>query len=170
MPLSIYEVATPVFVRGLQVLLTSIEKAQAHVKEAGLKDEELIGARLAPDMMTFAQQIQRASDTAKFAVVRLTGQAGPSFPDTETTFDELRQRVSETLAFLNTVAPEAFDGAEEREIVFGPDSKWVLKGDAYLLRFALPNFFFHVTTAHDILRSRGVAIGKRDYLGPLDQG
>ena len=164
MPLSMYDASVPVFKRGLGVLSTLIAKGEAHGGDAAA----LVGARLAPDMLTFAGQVQRANDSAKFAAARLTGGTGPSFPDDETTLAQLRDRCTATIAYLDTVTAEAFEGSETRSVTFGGgDNKWTLVGTAYLLSFALPNFYFHVTTAYDILRHQGVAIGKRDYLGPF---
>ena len=122
-------------------------------------------ARLAPDMLTLAGQVQRASDTSKLALERLTGIASPKLEDSEKTFAELYTRIERTKAYLGGFAETQLEGVEERQIQlnFG-DFKPSFTGASYLLTFALPNFFFHVTTAHDILRHKGVKIGKRDYL------
>ena len=119
-------------------------------------------------MLTLGGQVQRASDTAKFAAARLTGTDGPGFSDDETTIEALKARCAKTIAYLESVPQEAFEGAEQRSITFGGQTKTTLPGEAYLLGFVLPNFFFHVTTAYDILRHSGVPVGKRDYLGPYD--
>ena len=166
MPISMFDASVPVFVRGLTVLSSLLDKGESHV---GTAESDLAEARLAPDMLTLAGQVQRASDTAKFAAARLTGSEAPSFADDEETFDALRDRCTITISYLRGFAPEIFAGSETRSIAFGAGpSKRTLLGDAYLLTFALPNFFFHVTTAYDILRHEGVPIGKRDYLGPFD--
>lgn len=166
MPISMYDATVPVLLRGLTVLSDLLDKGERH---AGPAAAELVGARLAPDMLTLAGQVQRASDTAKFAAARLTGGEAPPFVDDETTLDALRERCARTATFLRGVAPEAFAGSETRIVTFGGGaSKWTLPGETYLLTFALPNFFFHLTTAYDILRHQGVPIGKRDYLGPHD--
>lgn len=166
MPLSMYQASIPVLVRGLGILSTLLGKGGAHADAGGPDRETIVAARLAPDMLPLSGQIQRASDTAKFAAARLTGIEGPSFPDEETTLDELQARCSKTIAYLETVGLDAFEGSETRQITFGGGAtKTTLPGDAYLLHFALPNFFFHVTTAYDILRHVGVPIGKLDYLG-----
>ena len=130
--------------------------------------DTLVEARLAPDMFTLAGQVQRASDTAKGCAARLAGIDNPGFPDTETTFAQLQERIARTIAFLQGVKPAQIDGSEDKPIAFkaGP---YMLNftGASYLLTFVLPNFYFHVTTAYDILRHKGVPVGKMDYLGPM---
>lgn len=168
MPISMYRLTVPVFQRGLSNLKAYLDKAETFAAEKGIDATTLAGARLAPDMLTLSGQIQRASDTAKLTVARLTGIEAPKFEDTETTIAELRERIARTEAFLATVAAEAFDGSETREVTIAPGgNKRTMAGDTYLLTFALPNFYFHITTAHGILRHEGVGIGKLDYLGPL---
>jgi len=167
MALSMHKVSVPVFVRGLNVLLSLLEKAQAHAEARGMVADTLVGARLIDDMLPLSGQVQRACDTSKLSVERLTGVASPKFEDTETTFQQLEERIANTIAYLNSVDASHFEQSEARDIklnfgAFQPE----FKGDDYLLTFALPNFFFHITTAHDILRNQGVPIGKRDYLGP----
>lgn len=167
MPLSMYQASIPVFVRALNILNTLLDKAESHAAAKGVELSTLVNARLAPDMYPLSGQIQRASDTAKFAIKRLGGLDAPSFEDTETTFPELRKRIADTIAWLQSVPASALDGSEARsvQLSFG-EHKPVFQGDAYLLSFALPNFFFHITTAYDILRHSGVPVGKLDYLGP----
>jgi len=162
-----YQASVPAFVRGLNVLSALLEKAARHAADAGIDPAGLVGARLAPDMYPLSGQIQRASDTSKFAVQRLSLVDAPKFPDEEKTLEELRQRIAGTLAYVQSVPAEKFEGTETRPIVlnFG-EFKPSFQGDAYLLSFALPNFYFHVTTAYAILRHAGVKIGKLDYLGP----
>ena len=169
MPLSLYQVSIPVFQRGLDTLAALLRKGEAHTKEAGHDPAVLIDARLAPDMFPLAGQVQRASDTAKLAAARLTGTEPPSFADEERTFGELQDRVERTVAYLSSFDAAQFDGSETREITIRPGNvPRSFTGDGYVLTFALPNFFFHVTTAYDILRHNGVSIGKRDYLWPSD--
>ncbi|CAB3634695.1 hypothetical protein CEY09_13150 [Achromobacter marplatensis] len=170
MSLSIYRASVPVFVRGMTVLADLLEKAVAHAQAEGLDPASLVNARLAPDMYPLSGQIQRASDAAKFAVQRLSQGQAPKFPDEETTFAQLQQRIADTIAYLQSVTPEQVDGAESRKVVvnFG-DFKPEFTGEDYLLTFALPNFYFHVTTAYAILRNAGVKIGKLDFLGPYSQ-
>ncbi|HJU40783.1 MAG TPA: DUF1993 domain-containing protein, partial [Tahibacter sp.] len=119
----------------------------------------------APDMFPLSRQIQSASDVAKASVGRLTGVEIPSFPDTETTLAELRERIAKTVAFVRGVPADAYDGADAREVtVKARDRTFTFSGSDYLLTWALPNFYFHITTAYAILRHNGVSIGKRDYL------
>lgn len=164
MSLSMYQASIPVFVRGLTALRGLLQKGAAH---AAADPNALVAAQLAPDMLTLAGQVQRASDTAKASGQRLSGVAAPSMPDTETTMDQLVQRVDDTIAYLQTIPAESLEGAESRtvELNFGPDNKHAFRGDDYLLGFALPNFYFHVAIAHGILRSQGVPVGKLDFIG-----
>ncbi|WP_332608824.1 DUF1993 domain-containing protein [Achromobacter sp. ESBL13] len=170
MTLSVYQASVPVFIRGMTVLASLLEKAAAHAQAQGIDPAELVNARLAPDMYPLSGQIQRASDAAKFAVQRLSQGQAPKFADEEKTFEELQQRIANTIAYLQSVTAEQVEGAADRQIVvnFG-DFKPEFRGDTYLLTFALPNFYFHVTTAYDILRHAGVKIGKLDFLGPYSQ-
>lgn len=165
MSIPMSRLTVPVFVRGLTVLSTLLEKGRAHAAQAGVAPETLLGARLADDMLPLTGQVQRASDTAKFAIQRIGGGDAPSFADDEASFDALQQRIADTIAFLEKADPAALDAGAGRAVKLG----WIdaeFTGASYLLDFALPNFYFHVTTAHDILRNQGVQIGKRDYLGP----
>ena len=165
--LSIYRASIPVFLRGLDVLSVLLDRAAAHAKAHSFDVGVLLAARLAPDMLPFTRQIQRASDTAKFAAARLTDLPSPSFADTEVTLDELRRRIDATADYLKTFQPEQFDDDnDERKISYNAGgAPRQSSAQDYLLNFALPNFFFHVATAHDILRHNGLAIGKREYLG-----
>jgi len=165
-----YQASVPVFVRGLTVLAALLEKAAAHAQAAGIDPSQLVNARLAPDMYPLSGQIQRASDASKFAVQRLTQGDAPKFPDDETTLAQLQQRIAGTIAYLQSVTPEQIDGAEGRKVTLNwGEFKPEFQGDSYLLTFALPNFYFHVTTAYGILRQAGVPIGKLDFLGPYPQ-
>jgi hypothetical protein len=158
-----YQASVPLLVRGLENLSAVLKKGEAHPQAAAL-----VEARLAPDMFTLAGQVQRASDTAKGCAARLAGIDNPGFPDTETTFAQLQERIARTVAFLQGVTPAQIDGSEDKPIAFkaGP---YMLNftGVSYLTTFVLPNFYFHVTTAYDILRNKGVEVGKMDYLGPM---
>lgn len=166
MSLSMYEASVPVFIRALSNLSAILDKGAAHAQTQGLDPADLIQARLISDMDALPAQIQRASDTAKGCAARLAGIAVPGMADTETTFAELQERIAKTVAFLNTVTPAQLDGSETRSIELKvPPEPMYFDGKSYLLGFALPNFFFHITTAYDILRHKGVQIGKRDYLG-----
>lgn len=128
----------------------------------------LVSSRLAPDMLPLSKQVQIACDTAKKGAARLAGVDAPAFDDNEKTIEELRTRIARTIDYLKTLPASAFDGAEERDIkVPAGDRTLEFKGLSYLQRWVLPNLFFHVTTAYNILRHNGVEIGKRDYLGSL---
>jgi len=163
MPLSMYQSSVPLLVRGLDNLSAVLRKGAGHPDAAAL-----VEARLFPDMFTLAGQVQRASDTAKGCAARLAGIDNPSFADTETTFAQLQERIARTLDFLQTVKPKQIDGSQDKPIAFkaGP---YMLNftGASYLTTFVVPNFYFHVTTAYDILRHKGVGVGKMDYLGPM---
>lgn len=162
MSFGLYDASAPVFVRALTNLSALMDKALAQ----GFDEAKLLEARLAPDMRPFPNQIQLASDSAKGAVARLTGTDNPSMADTETSFAELKARIDATVAFIHSVDRSAFEGGEDRDVVLKfPGGEQHFKGGAYLTGFALPNFFFHVTTAYALLRAAGVEIGKRDYLG-----
>ena len=167
--LSMYQISVPVFVRGLGVLAGYLDKAEAHAKAGNTDPAEMVNARLAPDMLSLAGQIQRASDASKNAIGRLSAVQAPRFEDNETTFSELQERIAKTITFLESVQPADLQDSATHPVTltFGK-FKTTLQGDAYLLTFALPNFFFHVATAHAILRNQGVAVGKLDYLGHFD--
>ncbi|MYM29674.1 DUF1993 family protein [Duganella sp. CY15W] len=166
MAISMYQLTVPAFVRGLTVLADLLKKAEAHVEQHGSVPDALISARLADDMLPLSAQVQRASDTSKMSVERLTGVAAPKFEDNETSFDQLQQRIANTIAYLESVNAEQFDGSETRTVKLNFGGFPDFTGESYLLTFALPNFYFHIATAHDILRNQGIAVGKRDYLGP----
>jgi hypothetical protein len=169
MPLSMYRASVPVLLRALDQLSAILGKAEAHAATAKIEPAALLQARLAPDMLTLAGQVQRASDTAKGTAVRLSGVANPSFADDETSFADLQARIAKTHAFLAGIDAALFEDSAERmlDIKIGAVQR-TFRGDDYLLGFGLPNFFFHVTTAYDILRHNGVPIGKMDYLGNFD--
>jgi hypothetical protein len=159
--LSMYQASIPVFVRGLDQLSTLLKKGEEHPDGTAL-----IETRLAPDMLTLAGQVQRASDTAKGSAGRLASIEVPSFPDTEKSWVELQDRVAKTKEFLLGIKRELIDGTDAKAITFkGGPNVFTFTGESYLLTFGLPNFFFHITTAYDILRHKGVALGKMDYLG-----
>ncbi|PDT17315.1 hypothetical protein CO670_08790 [Rhizobium sp. J15] len=165
MSISIYRLTVPMFQRGLASLKTYLDKAEAYAREKNIDPAILVSARLAPDMLPLSGQYQRASDSAKFAVARLSATEAPKFEDNEKTIDELRERLAKTEAYLAGFSEEALEGTESREITLPGKSGIVLPGSEYVTIFALPNFYFHVATAHAILRNQGAPIGKRDYLG-----
>lgn len=164
MTFALADAASPIFLRGLNVLLHLLEKAEA----SGLDEATLMDARLAPDMKPFPDQIRMAAFSARSCVARLTGQAWPKTDDAEATLAELRETVELSIRFLEGVAPAAFDGAETRRVELRfPGVELDFEGAGYLTSFAIPNFYFHVSMAYAILRNRGVELGKRDYLGTL---
>lgn len=166
MSLSMYAVSVPVLIRGLGNLSALLEKGLASAEARNIDPAVLVSARLAPDMHPLSRQVQIASDSAKGAASRLAGVDNPSWPDTETTFPELQARVKQTIDYLQTFKPEQFEGAEIKTVTLpSPGGDMKFTGQEFLFGFVLPNFFFHVTTAHAILRHNGVPIGKGDYLG-----
>lgn len=166
MPLTISGLTVPAYVRSLHVLTRYLDKALAAVADGHSTDEALVQARLAPDMLPLSGQIQRASDTSKLAIARLLGVDAPPFADDETTLTQLKERIAKTLAWIESADTAALDAAATRQITltFGPHKKTV-SGEDMVTAFALPNFYFHVATAHAILRNAGIAVGKVDYLG-----
>ncbi len=166
MTLSMYQASVPVFVRGLENLAAILAKGAAHAEARKIDPAVFINARLAPDMLALARQVQIASDAAKGCVARLAGVDVPSFPDTETTFPELQARIARTIDFVKGFTPAQIDGSEERTCILKTRNGEIKhRGQDYLFKLSLPNFFFHVTTAYDILRHNGVELGKMDYLG-----
>jgi hypothetical protein len=161
-----YQASAPRFASLLKNLSAILDKAKAHAEAKKFDELVLTSSRLYPDMYALARQVQIACDTAKGAVARLSGVEVPKHEDNEKTFDELKERIAKTLAFIATVKSAQIDGSEEKEVVLKLQGKDVpFKGMQYLLGFAWPNFFFHFTTAYNILRHNGVEIGKRDYVG-----
>ena len=166
MTLSMYQASVPVFIQGLTGLGGVIDKAAAHAAERKIDPTALLQARLYPDMFPFARQVQIATDFAKGGAARLAGVEFPAYEDSETSFEELKSRVDKTIAFLRTLDAAQIDGSEERDISLvrrGETS--IVKGQAYLLEQAMPNFYFHITTAYAIQRHNGVEVGKRVFLG-----
>ena len=170
MSFGMWEASVPLFVNSLTNMRGWLDKA-AQEKDAGA----LMEARLAPDMRPLPAQYQMASDLAKNAIARLTGTEAPSMPDTETSFAELRDRCDRTIDYLRGFDALSLEGSEDREVVikFPNGMGYRFRGDEYLAGFALPNFFFHTTTAYAILRNAGVSLGKPDFLqhlGPPNLG
>jgi len=162
-----YVASVPVFKQLLGGLSGVLTKAAEHAAARKIDPPALLQARLFPDMFPLLRQVQIATDFARSVCARLAGVEVPSAPDTEQSFDELQQRIASTVAFLDSLDPAGFDGSETREIVLRPGTpkERTLSGQAYLLSYGLPQFFFHVTTAYALLRHSGVDIGKRDYMG-----
>jgi hypothetical protein len=168
MPLSLYEASIPVFVRGLRNLSAILDKGRAFADEKGIPHSELLEARLIEDMAPLTAQIQRCSDTAKGVAWRVGQVANVAMPDTELSFDDLQKRIADTVAILEAVPAANFEGREDAEIILQtPQADIPFTGRSYVLGFALPNFFFHVTTAYALLRAEAVPLAKSDYLGGL---
>ncbi len=167
MPLSMYQASAPVFTRILVNLSAILGKAQAHCEARKIDPLVLTSARLFPDMFALARQVQIACDGAKGAMARLAGVEIPKHEDTEKTFPELQARIAKTLEFIASIKPAQVDGSEARDVTVKMRAGEIaFKGQGYLLGYAMPNFYFHVTTTYDILRHNGVEIGKSDFLGP----
>lgn len=161
-----YQASVATFIRMLNNLTAILEKAAAHADAKKIEPAVLINSRLYPDMFALGRQVQIATDHAKGCGARLAGMEPPKFEDNEATFPELIARVRKTVAYLNELKPEQIDGSEERTITLPMRTRTLtFRGLTYLLNFALPNFYFHVTTAYDILRHNGVELGKRDFIG-----
>jgi uncharacterized protein len=166
MTLSLYQASVPVLARALNNLSAILGKAMVHAEARKIDPAVFINARLAPDMFPLARQVQSASDSAKGCAARLAGVGIPSYADTEATFAELQERIAKTIAFLQSVTAAQIDGGENRPVTMRLRGGEVhFTGQSYLLTFALPNFYFHLTTAYAILRHNGVEIGKTDFLG-----
>jgi hypothetical protein len=166
MAMTMHAASAPIFVTMLGNLLRWLDKAEQHAASRKFDSANYLGLRLAPDMLPFTKQIQIASDSAKGAMARLAGQDVPSWPDTEATVDELRARVRKTIDYVQSFEPAQIDGSEGRSISIPRRAGEPLQfdGERFLREFALPNFFFHVTTVYALLRHAGVEIGKADYL------
>ena len=166
MNISMYQASVPRFVNILGNLGNILDKAQAHLDAKKLDTLTLTTYRLFPDMLPMTSQIQIACDTAKGVVARLAGVEIPVYEDNEKSLADLKARIAKTIAFIQTMTPGQIDGTEDKEIVIKRgDKETRYKGMQFLLGHALPNFYFHVTTAYNILRHNGIEIGKRDYLG-----
>jgi uncharacterized protein len=165
MAVSLYDVTIPAFLRAFASLDHVLAKAEAHAKEKGVDANAILKARLIDDMYTLIEQVQRASDTAKMTAVRLAGVENEKMADTEQTFADLHARIAKTVAFLKTVPREAFDKHANATIEMKMGSGTVQFSPLdYVVQFGLPNFYFHATTAYDIIRFSGVSIGKKDFL------
>ena len=168
MTLSMYQASVPVLLHSLAAFEAILDKAAANAEARKIDPSVFIQARLAPDMFTFARQVQVATDMAKGGVARLAGLESPRMEDNETTFADLKTRLQKTQDFIRTVQASQIDGSEDRDITLkaGPNTL-EFKGQAYLLNFVLPNVFFHLTAAYSILRHNGVELSKRDFLGAM---
>lgn len=168
MTLNMHQASIPLMLQMFGSISAVLDKAAAYCEERKIDPSVLIGYRLAPDMIPLSGQIQIMTDQAKGCAARLAGIDIPSYADTEKTFDELKARIAKTVDFVKSVTAEQVNGSEDREIVLklgGNELK--LKGSQYFFHFFLPNFYFHATTAYDILRHAGLQIGKRDFIGSI---
>jgi hypothetical protein len=166
MSLSMYQASVPSFLNSLKSLAKILDKAEAHATARKIDPSVLLQMRLSPDMFALTRQVQLAADFAKGGSGRLAGVELPKYEDTETSFAELKARINKTIDFVTSLKPAQIEGSETREITIpiGGQPR-AFTGQSYLIDFAIPNFYFHVTTAYDILRHAGVEIGKRDFLG-----
>jgi len=165
--MSLYDATVPAFLQILGSLTGLLTKAEAHCEAKKIQPEVLLNARLYPDMLPLTKQVQIACDFAAKSCARLTQSEVPVVPDTEKTFAELKARLAKTIDYVKTFKPAQFEGAEARDVTFpvGPNNTMTLKGQQFVSGYAFPNFYFHATTTHGILRHNGVEIGKRDFLG-----
>lgn len=166
MTVSLYDASVGVYLQMLRNLEHMIEKAEGHAAASGADFAGYLGARLAPDMATLVGQIQLATDAAKGGAARLSGVTPPSFPDVETTWPELRERVAKTIAFVEGVDRQAVDGGDPKRTIElkTPSRTLTFTAQEFVARYSVPNFLFHVVTAYGLLRSQGVPLGKLDYL------
>ena len=166
--MSMYNASVPIFEIGLNALSAILDKAEAYAEAKRIDPTVLLTARLFPDMFAFTRQVQSACDQAKNGSARLAGIDPPSYADNEKTIAELKVRIAKTIAFVKALDAKKIDESVDRGITFplGP-KKGHMKGADYLNHFVVPNFYFHVTTAYDILRHCGVEIGKRDFIGAI---
>ena len=166
MAISMYQISLPVFVRHLNGLAGCMKKAQALYAEKKYDESTLLSYRFYPDMFSFTRQIQAATDHARTCTALLAGLEAPKYEDNEKNLVELIARVEKTTAWLNTVKPEQIDGSEGKSVTLKMrDRELKFTGQELLLNRSLPNFYFHATTAYDIIRHNGVEIGKRDFMG-----
>ena len=165
--MSLYEASVPQFAKMLENVGKWLDKSVEHAKAKKFEPNVLVNARLAPDQYPLARQIQSCCDSAKFTCARLTGKEAPKHPDTETTIDELRARVSTVVSYLKTFERKDFEGAETRKVLLPFMPGKAMLGADYLNEMALPNFYFHVTHTYAILRHNGVDLGKMDFIGSM---
>jgi len=167
---SLYDVSVPVFIRALRNMDKFLQKGADWFAEQGRPESELTGARLIDDMHPLTAQIQRASDSAKGVVARLTGAEVPAMPDDEQTIADLRARIAKTIVVLESARREDFEGTEDKPVeIWTPKAALLFNGRSYVMEFAIPNVFFHVTAAYALLRKEGVPIGKVDYIGDIER-
>ncbi len=168
MAMSLYQASVPACLQMLDALSAVLAKAATYATERGIDPSVLLQSRLYADMLPLVRQVQIATDGAKAGGARLAGVDNPSFPDTEASFDELQARIARCVSFLKSLDRAAIDAANERRIEFTVAKQTMaMMAPDYVTGWMLPNFFFHVTTAYDILRHNGLAVGKRDFLGAV---
>lgn len=167
MTISMYQASAPIFVQFLTSLSNVLDKAAAHAEAKKIDPSVLVNARLFPDMFALVRQVRAATDHAASACGKLAGVDPPQFSNSETTIPELKDRIARTIEFIRGLKPSQIDGSEDKTITFTFPSGATREftGQSLLLNFSLPNFYFHVTTAYNILRHNGVEIGKRDFMG-----
>ena len=169
MQISMYNASVPQLAKMLRNLSGLLDKAAAHCETRKIDPKALLEARLSPDMFTFTKQVQIAADFAKNCAARLAGVEPQRFEDTEASFAELKARIDRTLDYMKQFGPDRIDGSEDRVITYKLGGKErTFKGHAYLVQFTHPHFYFHAATAYDILRERGVDVGKKDFVGAVE--
>jgi hypothetical protein len=171
---NLYTITVPPMMKSLKALSAILDSADKHAKSKqlswhpkGLQEQALLNARLISDQFEFIRQVQVASDNAKNGVARIAGIKAPKFDDNEKTIKDLKSRINKTLAFLKTVKPQQLIGQEDREVSLPFEPKKVMTVSGYTIGYLVPNFYFHVSTAYNILRSNGVQLGKSDYIGGM---
>lgn len=166
MTISMFQASVPPIIRSLHNLIAILEKGAAHAEAKKIDPAVLINSRLYPDMFPLGKQVQIATDVTRRGVARLAGTEAPAMEDNETTFPEFIDRIEKTISYLKTLTPSQIDGSEQKTIILpmGKESM-TFEGMPYLIYFILPNLYFHVTTAYNILRHSGVELGKMDFLG-----
>ena len=166
MTFSIYDASVPVYTRRLKALAAILDKAAEYATQRKIEPATLIQARLYPDMLPLARQVQISCNYAVRGAARLSGAEPMNLDDKAASFDELKALIAKTLEFLKSVDAKKMDGAQDRDITFPVgDRKQTMNGGDYLVHYSMPNFYFHVTTAYDILRNNGLEIGKSDFMG-----
>lgn len=167
MSISMYKASVPIFVQFLTALSAVLDKAAATAEARKLDQGVLLNTRLYPDMFPLVRQVRAATDHAVNACGRIAGAELPTFANTEATIPELKERIAKAIDFIKTITPAQLDGTEDKDIkiTFPSGATREFKGQGFLLNHCLPNFYFHATTAYDILRQMGFEIGKRDFMG-----
>ncbi len=167
MPVSMHKISAPIFIQFLTALSAVLDKASAYCEAKKIDPSALLGMRLFPDMLPLSRQVRAATDHATNAMARLAGVEPPSLTSGEASFAELKERIGQAIAFVKTFKPDQIDGSEEKpiKITFPSGATRDFTGQSLLLNTSLPNFYFHCTTAYDILRHGGVELGKRDFMG-----